>query len=178
MTLLPTGRTPAARPALAGRLRAAVRPGARTHRRRSERWPWQTHARRLRTLLASTAALEENWDARGSPAPDPRAADAAGRMFEAAHRSWHLDLTSFVVGPAAGSAGLLVEAAVEGVSLSLIIDPGGEHGYFVADSAETGELVEGVARLDDSARDFWEYGRLPRHAVPPADLASDPLRRT
>lgn len=162
---------PAASPALPGWLRAAVTPGASAHRLRTGHWPWETHVARLRTMLASTAALGENWDGRGSPAPDARALEAAGRMVEAAHRSWHLDLSSFTVGPAAGGAGVLVEALVEGVSLSLIIDPGGEHGYFVADSAEADELVEGVAGIDDSARDFWQRGRLPWHAVSPADLA-------
>jgi hypothetical protein len=169
---------PAATAALPGWLRAAVTPGAPVHRLRTGQWPWDSHVTQLRTMLANTAALAENWDGRGSPAPDPRALDAAGRMVETAHRSWHLDLSSFALGPAAGNAGVLVEALVGDLSLALIFDPGGEHGYFVADNTRTDELVEGVASIDASARDFWERGRLPWHAASPGDLACAPPRRT
>ncbi|WP_251153762.1 hypothetical protein [Cellulosimicrobium sp. Marseille-Q4280] len=155
---------PAARTTLTGRLRAAF---ARRDRRRPDTDP---QVERVQAALARADALGENWDGRGAPAPDPRALDVARRLLDAAHWSWHLDLTTFAVTAAADGAGVLIESIVDDVQLSLLIDPDGEHGYFVADDYGSGELAEGVATVDGAVRDFWTYGRVPWHAVAPGDL--------
>lgn len=155
---------PAARTTLTGWLRAAF---CRPARQRAD----GGHAERVQAALAQAAALGENWNERGAPAPDPRALDVARRLLDAAHRSWHLDLSTFAVGPAADSPGVLIECIVEQTLLSVIIEPDGEHGYFVVDDQDSGEVEDGVAPLDgDAVRDFWSYARMPWHAVPPAEL--------